>query len=111
MRLRFIIQFYLFLHILFFAVTTYADFQRDVISLELKNSNLPDAIRLIAQFMHMNVIISPSVRGTAALSLQHAMPEHALNMLLIANGLVKWRQGNVWLIAPQAELIKLQQDE
>lgn len=111
MRLRFIIQCYLFFHILFFAVITHADFQHDVITLELKNSNLPDAIRLIAQFMHMNVIISPSVRGTAALSLQGAMPEHALNMLLISHGLAKWRQGNVWLIAPQVELIKLQQDE
>lgn len=80
-------------------------------SLALQNTNLPDAIRTIAKLLDMNVIISPSVHGEAVLSLNHAAPNDALNILLISHGLAKYRSGDIWFIAPQNELVKVKQQE
>src|SRR5579883_1669939 len=81
------------------------------VSLEWQNANLPDAIRLLAKLLNMNVIVSPSVRGATQLQLSKAAPAQALALLLEANGLAKWRLGDIWLIAPRAELIKRKQEE
>ncbi len=81
------------------------------LSLELRNANLQDAIRLIAGFLDMNIIISPAVRGAVTLRLHDVVPDDALNLLLTSYGLEKWKSGNVVLIAPQDELIKRKQDE
>jgi type IV pilus assembly protein PilQ len=81
------------------------------LSLTLQNTNLPDAIRIIAKFLKMNVILSPSVQGAATLQLTDANPQQALNILLTSHDLAKWQSGNVLFIAPQEELIKRQQDE
>src|SRR5579885_919171 len=81
------------------------------LSLELRNANLQDAIRLIDGFLDMNIIISPAVRGAVTLRLHDVVPDDALNLLLTSYGLEKWKSGNVVLIAPQDELIKRKQDE
>lgn len=80
-------------------------------SMELQNIYLPDAIRMIAKFLHLNVIISPSIKGTVTLNFYNAMPSDALDLLLVSQGLARWRVGNVWFIATQNELIKRKQDE
>lgn len=89
---------------------SYAQTQKTV-SLELQNTSLSDAVRLVAKFLHLNVIISPAVNGMAALSFSHAMPMQAFELLLSTHGLAAWKTGNVWLIAPQNDLIKLKQTE
>lgn len=81
------------------------------LSLELQNANLSDAIRLIAKFVNINVIISPSVSGVATLHLYNAAPNHALDLLLTSHKLAKWQIGNVFYIAPRDELIKRKQEE
>lgn len=80
-------------------------------TLNLQNTPLSEAIRLLAQFLHLNVIVSPSVNGYITLNLENASPRQAFDMLLSAHGLAKSRQGNIWLIAPQEELIKRKQEE
>lgn len=81
------------------------------ISLDLQNTNLSDVIRLLAKSLHMNVIVSPAVKGAITLNIQNASPVYLLDMLLATHGLVKSKQGNIWLIAPHAEWIKRKQDE
>jgi type IV pilus assembly protein PilQ len=81
------------------------------LSVELQNTNLPDAIRFIAKLLDMNVIISPAVHGMAVMNLHDAAPEDALNMLLISHSLAKSRVGKLWFIAPQEELFKRKQEE
>jgi type IV pilus assembly protein PilQ len=81
------------------------------LTVDLQNANLPDAIRLMAKFLQMNVIISPTVHGAVTLHLHDAHPLDSLNMLLTSQGLAKWSVGNVWFIAPRDELIKRKQDE
>ncbi len=80
-------------------------------SVNLQNTSLQDAVRLLAKFLGINVMISPLVQGKAAMSLQRAASEDVFNLLLITHGLAKMRMGNVWLIAPQDELLKRKQDE
>ncbi len=80
-------------------------------SLELHNAYLPDAIAIIAKFLRLNVIISPSIQGTITLTLSNATPTDALDLLLVSQGLAKWQKGHVLLIAPQEELIKRKQEE
>lgn len=80
-------------------------------SMELQRVNLADAIRYIAKLQGINVIISPAVQGLAIMNLHSVAPDDALNMLLASHGLAKRRQGQLWLIAPQNELIKLKQEE
>ncbi len=80
------------------------------LSLELKNVNLVDALYGVAQFLNMNIIISPEVKGWVTLRLQNAMPQEAFNLLLAAHGLARWREGNTWLIGSQNELIKRKEE-
>lgn len=102
----------LFLLVTVFVFSIYPAYSANQnISLELQNSNLSDTIRLLAKFLHVSVIVSPSVNGLATLSLHEAPPLYALDTLLVSHGLAKWRVGNIWLIAPREELIKRKQEE
>lgn len=82
-----------------------------LLSLELKNTNLADAIRIMAKFMHLNVVISDNIVGNVTLSLKDAMPEQAFDLLLISHDLARWQVGDVSFVAPRLELIKHQQEE
>ena len=99
----------IFSFMLFFTQTTQAENKN--LSLELQNSNLSDAIRLIAKFLGRNVMISPSVQGVVTMHLSNAAPLHAFDLLLATQGLAKWKIGNVWFIGPHDELIKRKQEE
>lgn len=78
-------------------------------TLALQNTSLPESIQLLAKMLHLNVIVSPSVTGVVNLHFEQATPSVALDMLLTANGLIKWRRGNIWWIGQQEELIKRKQ--
>lgn len=100
--------FYKFIFLLFFtAQLAYAE----KLTLELQNTSLPEAIRLIAKFLHISVIVSPSVGGVATINLHEASPLQAFNLLLTSHDLAKWQMGDVWLIAPRSELIKHKQED
>lgn len=80
-------------------------------SLDLQNTSLADAIRSVAAFLDMNVIISPATQGLVTMRVRDAAPAQVLDMLLVSHGLARWQSGNIWFIAPQQELIKRKQDE
>jgi type IV pilus assembly protein PilQ len=80
------------------------------LTLDLDEASLPEAIRLVAHFLHQNVMISPLVQGDATLHLQHANAKEALMLLLTSHGLAAWPEGNVMLIAPREELIKRKEE-
>ncbi len=81
------------------------------VTLNIQHIALTDAIRLLANFLHINVIISSTITGETTLHLQKANPTDAFNLLLTSSGLAKWPVGNIWYIAPRLELIKRQQEE
>ncbi|MBX3708580.1 MAG: type IV pilus secretin PilQ [Gammaproteobacteria bacterium] len=110
--LRWIIhRFFFFLTFLTFFMTTTIQAENAGITLALHHVDLPDAIRMVAKFLKINVIISSSVKGVVTLNFSDAVPKDAMDILLSSHGLVKWKVGNIWLIAPQNELLKQKQDE
>lgn len=79
------------------------------VTLAMTDVNLPDAVRLLAGYLHLNVIISHSVQGTATFNLNNAPPAEAFDTLLVSHGLSKWHIGGVWLIGRQEDLLKSRQ--
>lgn len=79
------------------------------LTLQLQDANLVDVIRLIANCLHINVMISPGVRGTVTMNLDSALPTQALNVLLSTHNLAAWKKAGIWYIAPQTEIIQRQQ--
>ncbi len=91
-------------------LSTFLRANQAMLTLELQNTDLPEAIRLIAKFLHLDVIISSSVNGVVTLNLHNAEPSDAFDLLLTSQGLAKWQVGRIWFIAPQEELIKRKQN-
>jgi type IV pilus assembly protein PilQ len=81
------------------------------LSLALQSVNLPDAIRIVGKFMHLNLVVSSAVAGSVSLQLQNAAPDDAFNLLLASQGLAKSQYGNVLYVAPVAELLSRQDEE
>lgn len=92
----------------FLCSTAYAE---PPITLTYQQLYLPEAIQLLAKFLHKNVVVSPTVTGMATLQLKNADPLQAFNALLLTHGLAKWNIGDVWFVASQADLIKRKQEE
>jgi type IV pilus assembly protein PilQ len=84
---------------------------KNKISVELQQTNLVDALRFMAKFLDMSIIISPTISGVTTLHLHQALPLQAFDALLMAHGLAKWEIGNVWFIGTRQEFIKQQLDE
>lgn len=80
------------------------------ITLNLREANVSDAIRLVASFLNQSVVISPAVKGTVSLNYSHTSPQEAMSALLASQDLEKWEMGRVWLIAPREELVKRKQE-
>lgn len=104
-RYLILIAVFLFIHV------THARAAGAGLSLALVNAGLGDAIRLVAQATHINVIISPAVQGSVTMQLEDASPRGVFEMLLGSRGLAMRRLGDVWYIAPRDELIKSTQEE
>jgi len=81
------------------------------LTLDLQDASLADAVRSIASFLDLNVIISPSVQGTATLHIKDAVPAQVFALLLSSHGLAQSRLGDVRFIAPREELIRQKQEE
>src|SRR5579862_1563454 len=81
------------------------------IAINFQNANLLDAIRELAKFINVNVIISQKIHGIVNLHLNNANPNKALTLLLSMHSLAMWQIDGVWFIAPRDELIKQKQEE
>lgn len=81
------------------------------ISLDIQTIQLASALRLLAGYANLNVIVSPEVQGDISLHVSNEEVENVFDSLLMTNGLAKSKQGNVWYIAPRMAMIKVQQEE
>lgn len=86
-----------------------SDLKNQRISLELKNTDIIDVLRLISDISKLNIVASDDVRGRVTLRLLNVPWQTALDIILRANGLGKERQGNILRIAPLARLQKEQE--
>jgi type IV pilus assembly protein PilQ len=80
-------------------------------AVDFENINVADALRVLAKFTQVNLIISPSVSGTVTLHLHDTLPSDAFKMLLASQGLVKTEIGGIWYIATAAEMIKRKEED
>nr|WP_258197912.1 secretin N-terminal domain-containing protein [Pseudomonas capeferrum] len=74
------------------------------LSLNFQDVEVRAVLQLLADHAGVNLIASDSVRGNITLRLQDVPWEQALDLVLRSKGLGRREEGNVWLVAPAAEL-------
>ncbi|HIJ83402.1 MAG: type IV pilus assembly protein PilQ [Magnetococcales bacterium] len=73
-------------------------------SMDFKDINVHNALKLIADVSQLNIILADTVTGTLTMRLVDVPWDQALDLVLSAKGLGKETQGNVIRIAPLAEI-------
>ena len=74
------------------------------LSLNFQNIEVRAVLSLIADFTGNNLVATDSVGGNVTLRLRNVPWDQALDIILKSKGLGMRQQGNVMLVAPQAEL-------
>lgn len=74
------------------------------ISLDLQDTDIDNALRIIAEVSNLNIIASDDVTGKVTLRLIDVPWDQALDVILKTNGLDKVQEGNVIRIAPVEKL-------
>lgn len=75
-----------------------------LISLDLQDTEIDNALRIIAEVSNLNIISSEEVTGKVSLRLVDVPWDQALDVILKTNGLDKVQEGNVIRIAPVEKL-------
>jgi type IV pilus assembly protein PilQ len=79
------------------------------ISLDFKDVEIADVLRLIAEVSDLNVIAGDEVRGNITIRLVDVPWDQALDVILLTKGLGFVRVGNVLRIAP-SEILKVEEE-
>jgi type IV pilus assembly protein PilQ len=74
------------------------------ISLDFKDAEIDNILRLIAEISNLNIVTSDDVKGKLSLRLVNVPWDQALDIVLESQGLGMVRTGNVIRIAPAAKL-------
>lgn len=70
------------------------------ISLDLKDADIQNVLRLLADVSKLNIVASEDVKGTITIKLRNVPWDQALDVILRAKRLDKIRNGNIIRIAP-----------
>ncbi|NLF25469.1 MAG: type IV pilus secretin PilQ [Deltaproteobacteria bacterium] len=81
-----------------------SEFTGRLISLDLQDTDIDNALRIIAEVSNLNIIASQDVAGKVTLRLIDVPWDQALDVILKTNGLDKVQEGNVIRIAPVDKL-------
>lgn len=68
-------------------------------------------LQILADFTELNIVAADSVGGNVTLRLNDVPWDQALDLILKSKGLAKRKTGNVVLVAPAAEIIKIEKEE
>lgn len=74
------------------------------ISLNLRDADLADVLRSLAELSGLNFVVYPEVRGTVTVSLRDVPWDQALDLILRVNGYGWICEGRVVLIGPARRL-------
>lgn len=80
------------------------------ISLEFKNADIRDMLRLIAEVSKLNIIVTDDVKGTMTIRMKNVPWDQALDVILQTNKLGMIRVGNVVRISPLERLRKEEEE-
>lgn len=81
------------------------------LSLNFQSIEVRSVLQILADFTELNIIAADSVSGTVTLRLNDVPWDQALDLILKSKGLAKRQTGNVVLIAPSAEIVKIEKEE
>lgn len=87
-----------------FRVTSVPEYTGRKISLDFKNADIHDVLRIIADVSGLNVVATDDVKARVTLRLVEVPWDQALEVVLQANGLEKARAGNVITISTTRRL-------
>lgn len=76
------------------------------IDLDLKDADIHNVLRLLADVGHVNIITADNVTGTVTIRMRNVPWDQALDVILQAKNLGVVRQANLLRVAPLAELEK-----
>ena len=76
------------------------------ISLDVKNADILDVLKILAQQSGQNIIATQNVKGTATVSLHNVPLRQALDLVVRSSGLDYRRVGNVFVVGTPDDLAK-----
>jgi type IV pilus assembly protein PilQ len=82
------------------------NFQGRRIDLDLKDADVHNVLRLLADVGQVNIITADNVTGTVTIRMRNVPWDQALDVVLQSKGLGMVRQGNMIRVAPLADLEK-----
>ncbi len=82
------------------------DYERQVVTLNLKNSDLRQVLRMLADKSGKNIIMDDSVKGTISLDLVDVDINKAFEYIMTINNLTYWEDGNTLVIADNDAAVK-----
>jgi type IV pilus assembly protein PilQ len=80
------------------------------LSLDFKDAEIKNILRLIAEVSNLNVVAGENVRGKVTIRLIDVPWDQALDIVLFSNSLGKMQMGNVIRVAP-VDVLKREQEE
>jgi len=81
------------------------------LSLNFQDIEIRSVLQILADFTDLNILASDSVTGNLTLRLNDVPWDQALDFVMKSKGLAKRQAGNVILVAPTAEIRKLEEEE
>ncbi|HUB06040.1 MAG TPA: type IV pilus secretin PilQ, partial [Myxococcales bacterium] len=76
------------------------------ISMEFKDIDIQNLLRLFAEISHKNIVVSDDVKGKVTIALRNVPWDQAFDLILRTHGLGKEEVGNIVRVAPEATLEK-----
>ena len=80
------------------------------LSLNFQDIEIRSVLQILADFTELNIIAADSVLGNVTLRLNDVPWDQALELILKSKGLGKRQNGNVVMVAPLAEIMKIEQE-
>ncbi len=81
-------------------------FESRNVSLDVKNADILDVLRLLASQSGQNIVATQSVKGTVSVSLHDVPLTTALDLIVRTNGLDYRRLGNIYVVGTSDDLNK-----
>ena len=81
------------------------------LSLNFQDIEVRSVLQILADFTNLNIVASDTVGGHITLRLNDVPWDQALDLILKSKGLGKRQTGNVVMVAPQAEINKIEKEE
>ncbi|MGR9072673.1 MAG: type IV pilus secretin PilQ [Gammaproteobacteria bacterium] len=81
------------------------------LSLNFQDIEVRSVLQILADFTDLNIIAADSVGGSVTLRLNDVPWDQALDLILKSKGLAKRESGNVIMVAPTAEINKIEKEE